>query len=156
MGSDNVLPFRRNLDTSTNTDAHSYSESTPYSKMDSIPEEQELEIITDEKCTDMKYNEDMNNQLQTLLSDVKDLKSQNEILKDQNITTRWVIGFIVTLFGIITPLLFNAFSDSVNSKFDSIGTEIKSINQRLDYQEKLNSIQIQRDVTIEVNKQSKK
>lgn len=102
------------------------------------------------------YNEDMgNNKLQDLTKDIQDLKTQNEVLKDQNITTRWIIGILVSIFGIITPILFNSYSNIVNAKFDSINTEIKSINQRLDYQEKLNSVQIQRDVSIEINKQKK-
>ena len=89
--------------------------------------------------------------------DIKTQELENDIedLKVQNNKTRWVIGVLVTLFGIITPLLFTVFSGMVNAKFDAIGTEIKAINQRLDYQEKLNSVQIQRDVVIEVNKQQK-
>lgn len=47
----------------------------------------------------------------------------------------------------------DAVNDNVNAKFETISTKIDAINQRLDYQEKLNTIQIQRDVANEVKNQ---
>lgn len=113
------------------------------------------------------YNIDManyNEQINELAKNIHELKTQNETLKEQGVMTRWVIGFLVTVFGIITPLLIGAFSSSVQAKYDAINTDVnakfeiintqmQSINQRLDYQERLNSIQIQRDVAESINKQ---
>ena len=47
----------------------------------------------------------------------------------------------------------DAVNSNVNSKFDAISTKIEAINQRLDYQEKLNSLEIQKDVAIEIKNQ---
>ena len=58
-------------------------------------------------------------------------------------------GIALTIFIFSVNSQYGAINDSVNSKFDSIDTKIEAINQRLDYQEKLNSFQIQRDVVKE-------
>lgn len=156
MSNSNVIPFSKNGATSTTTGGHMFSDSLPDNGVDINQKYTEGSIsFDDESHEKMEYNNTMTNNIQIndLVNDVKDLKAQNEVLKEQNVTTRWVIGILVTIFGIVTPLLFNAFSSNVNAKFDSINTEIKAINQRLDYQEKLNSIQIQRDVAIEIKNQ---
>lgn len=62
-------------------------------------------------------------------------------------------GIALTIFIFTVNSKYDAINDSVNAKFDSINTEIKAINQRLDYQEKLNTVQIQRDVAIEIKNQ---
>lgn len=62
-------------------------------------------------------------------------------------------GIALTIFIFSVNSQYGAINDSVNSKFDSIDTKIEAINQRLDYQEKLNSFQIQRDVLKELKLQ---
>lgn len=156
MNSSNVIPFSKNRATSTTTGGHMFSGSLPDNGIDINQEYTESSIsYGNDNQEKMEYNSAManNTQINDLANDVKGLKAQNEVLKEQNITTRWIIGILVTIFGIVTPLLFNAYSNNVNAKFDSINTEIKAINQRLDYQEKLNSIQIQRDVAVEIKNQ---
>lgn len=98
---------------------------------------------------------------------INDLATKYEIL-DNNISNTnkilaiigTVIGILISMFGIALTIFiftvnaqYSSINDSVNSKFDSIKTEIKSINQRLDYQEKLNTLEIQKDVAIEVKNQ---
>lgn len=70
------------------------------------------------------------------------------------------LGIIVTILIFICNVHYNSIKDTTNANMNvihaevnSIKTEIKSINRRLDYQEKLNAVQIQRDVVTEVNKQ---
>ena len=65
-----------------------------------------------------------------------------------------VIGLILTVFIFTVTAQYSAIKDSSDSKYESISTEIKAINQRLDYQEKLNAVQIQRDVAVEIKNQS--
>lgn len=131
----------------TTPNLQEFSKSTP-----DYDEEQEFEN-TLECETKTEYNINMsNNTLQELSNDIRELKAQNDVLKEQNNTTRWLIGILVTIFGIITPLLFTVYSGMTNAKFETITTKIDAINQRLDYQEKLNSIQIQRDVANEMKK----
>lgn len=131
----------------TTPNLQEFSKSTP-----DYDEEQEFEN-TLECETKTEYNINMsNNTLQELSNDVRELKAQNDVLKEQNNTTRWLIGILVTIFGIITPLLFTVYSGMTNAKFETISTKMDAINQRLDYQEKLNSIQIQRDVANEMKK----
>lgn len=131
----------------TTPNLQEFSKSTP-----DYDEEQEFEN-TLECETKTEYNINMsNNTLQELSNDIRELKAQNDVLKEQNNTTRWLIGILVTIFGIITPLLFTVYSGMTNAKFETISTKMDAINQRLDYQEKLNSIQIQRDVATEMKK----
>ena len=79
---------------------------------------------------------------------------QIESLKDQNNTTRWILGILITLFGIVLPILFNMHAKSIDSQIRTIETKIDSkyelINQQLDTMKELNSMQIQRDVAKEV------
>ncbi len=154
INSNNILPFNKQVSTPTTIGGVMFSDSVPDERADIKQDFLNESLYNNDIQEDMKYNDIMikDIQIKDLVDDVRDLKAQNEVLKDQNITTRWVIGILVTVFGIITPLLFNVFASNVNSKFDSISTKIDAINQRLDYQEKLNSMQIQRDVSIEVNK----
>ena len=63
--------------------------------------------------------------------------------------TKTLTSIALTIFIFSVNSQYGAINDSVNSKFDSIDTKIEAINQRLDYQEKLNSFQIQRDVVKE-------
>lgn len=79
---------------------------------------------------------------------------QIESLKDQNNTTRWILGILITLFGIVLPILFNMHAKSIDAQIKSIETKIDSkyelINQQLNTMKELNAMQIQRDVAKEV------
>lgn len=63
-----------------------------------------------------------------------------------------VIGLIITVFIFASNSQYTAIKDMNNSNLKEIKTEINAINQRLDYQEKLNSIQIERDVQNQIQK----
>ena len=63
-----------------------------------------------------------------------------------------VIGLIITVFIFASNSQYTAIKDMNNSNLKEIKTEINAINQRLDYQEKLNSLQIERDVQNQVQK----
>ena len=62
-----------------------------------------------------------------------------------------VIGLLVTVIIFAINTQYDAMKDISNSNMDEIRTEIRAINQRLDYQEKLNSLQIERDVNKSIN-----
>lgn len=94
------------------------------------------------------------------VNNTKDLLYKYAILDSKISNTNKILSIVGTVIGLILTVIiftvnvqYTAINDSVNSKFDSINTEIKAINQRLDYQEKLNSAQIQRDVAIEIKNQ---
>ena len=121
----------------------------------------QLEEFID-KCED----EEMSNEIEKLRNTNKEILNKIESIKQENLTTRWLIGILVTLFGIVTPIVLGAYTKaydsnvksietSLDSKFDSIQTQLNAINQRLDYQEKLNTLQIERDVNKEFIKSQK-
>ena len=90
---------------------------------------------------------------------IKELSTKYQILDNNISNTNKIISIVGTVLGLILSIFifsvssqYSAIKDSTDSKFDSISTKIDAINQRLDYQEKLNSMQIQRDVSVEVNK----
>lgn len=63
-----------------------------------------------------------------------------------------VIGLIITVYIFASNSQYTAIKDMNNSNLKEIKTEINAINQRLDYQEKLNSLQIERDVRNQIQK----
>lgn len=99
-----------------------------------------------------------------ILGDNNDIRTDITILKSKIENTNKIISIVGSGIGIlVTVLIFaiNAKYDAIkeinSSNMNEIRTEIKSINQRLDYQEKLNFLQIERDVNKEfiktINKQ---
>ena len=72
--------------------------------------------------------------------------------------TNKIISIVGGVIGVlITVMIFaiNAQFSAINTKFDAIETSLNAINRRFDYQEKLNELQIQRDVSQEILKQKK-
>ena len=71
-----------------------------------------------------------------------------------------IIGLILTIYIFASNVQYTAIKDTTNANMQAIRSEITNIsqkidniNQHIDEQEKLNSMQIQRDVIIEVHKQ---
>jgi len=62
-----------------------------------------------------------------------------------------VLAVIISIAAWTIDKSIDSVNSNVNSKFDSISTEIKAINQRLDYQEKMNTIMIENEVNKKVN-----
>ena len=112
----------------------------------------------DEKIDELKNFISSNcvskDELNTVNLSNEKINIQIESLKDQNNTTRWVLGILITLFGIVLPILFNMHAKNIDSQIKSIETRIDSkyelINQQLNTMKELNSMQIQRDVAKEI------
>ncbi len=122
----------------TSTDSASFSESIPSSDFF------ENLILDDEDFdVNMRYNDSMPKTTD---------KTINIFLATIAVTVA-ALAIIVSLAAWNMDKSIDAVNDNVNSKFETISTKIDAINQRLDYQEKLNSIQIQRDVANEVKNQ---
>ena len=113
-----------------------------------------------ENFSEMGQNDIMEQQnCENCKDTIKELSTKYQILDNNISNTNKIISIVGTVLGLILSIFifsvnaqYSAIKDSSDSKFETIMTEIESINQRLDYQEKLNSVQIQRDVSIEVNK----
>lgn len=87
------------------------------------------------------------------------------VMKEKNIIPEKTINIFLTTIAVTIAVLaiiisiaawtidksIDALNSNVNSKFDSISTEIKAINQRLDYQEKMNSLMIENEVNKNIN-----
>lgn len=90
---------------------------------------------------------------------IKRLRAENTAIKSQVESTKWLLTILISVFGIITPLLFTMHSRYIDSKFDAFNTNVNSkfelIQQQLDSQKEINSLQIQRDVSQEFLKQKK-
>jgi len=101
---------------------------------------------------DMKFEE--------LIKLIKTVRAENRVIKTQVETTRWLLTILISVFGIITPLLFTMHSRYIDSKFDAYTTNVNSkfelIQQQLNSQKEINSLQIQRDVSQELLKQRNK
>lgn len=108
-----------------------------------------------------QYIDMSNNDCENCKETLSELSTKYQLL-DNNISNTnkiitivgTVIGLILTVFIFTVTAQYSAIKDSSDSKYESISTEIKAINQRLDYQEKLNAVQIQRDVAVEIKNQS--
>lgn len=107
----------------------------------------------DEVNMDDDLKEIIINSYKDLKKDIRVTKSAYADVKKELSSTKWALGLLITVFGIITPLLFNMHSESINAKFESINTNINAkfelIEQRLDSQKELNQLQIERDVSKE-------
>ena len=94
-----------------------------------------------------------------LLYEIKDLKAENKITNSRIDNTNKVIAIVGGLIGLVLTVFifasnsqYNAIKDINNSNMKSIQTEIKAINQRLDYQEQLNNLNIQNQVQKELKR----
>lgn len=111
-----------------------------------------------QKGNEMKDNE--------LLEIYKDIKTENRIINNKIENTKWLLTILITVFGIFTPLMFSLHARSIDTKFEAINTKIEAIDtninskfeliqQQLNTQKELNQLQIQRDVSQEVLKQTR-
>lgn len=105
---------------------------------------------------DNLMSQDMYN---NLLYEIKDLKAENKITNSRIDNTNKVIAIVGGLIGLVLTVFifasnsqYNAIKDINNSNMKSIQTEIKAINQRLDYQEQLNNLNIQNQVQKELKR----
>ena len=62
-----------------------------------------------------------------------------------------VLAIVISIAAWTIDKSIDAVNSNVNSKFESINTEIKAINQRMDYQEKINSLMIENEINKNVN-----
>ena len=105
---------------------------------------------------DNLMSQDMYN---NLLYEIKDLKAENKITNSRIDNTNKVIAIVGGLIGLVLTVFifasnsqYNAIKDINNSNMKSIQTEIKAINQQLDYQEQLNNLNIQNQVQKELKR----
>lgn len=134
-----------------------------YARENNIEPDILLTII--KNAQDSGYN-DSNNDIKLTSEGVMDindlikrLRAENNAIKSQVESTKWLLTILISVFGIITPLLFTMHSRYIDSKFDAFNTNVNSkfelIQQQLDSQKEINSLQIQRDVSQEFLKQKK-
>lgn len=146
----NVLDFvKRKGNTRPITDKSVLSNTTNDSSL-------EYECIEESLYEDEQMKD---NSPKNILCENDDLKTNIQILNSKIENTNKIIGIVGTVIGLLVTVLifgisttYNAIKDINNSNMSEIKTEIKAINQRLDYQEKLNSLQIERDINKEISK----
>lgn len=147
IGHNDIITQMNNIGQTINTSVENTSETT-HKKLDQILNNQtsknkvinEEEILLPERYT-------------TIINEIENLKNENKISNNKIETTNKIITILGTVIGLIlTTLIFtinsqyNAIKDMNSSNLQTIQTEIKAINQRLDYQEKLNHLDIQNEV----------
>ena len=117
-----------------------------------------------------KENEKSSDNYYGVLNEIKDIKTENKITNSRidntnkiNTIIGSVIGLLISALGLVLTVFifasnsqYNAIKDMNSSGLQSIQTEIKAINQRLDYQEKLNTLNIQNQVKNEIKNSYKK
>ena len=147
IGHNDIITQMNNIGQTINSSVENTSETT-HKKLDQILNNQtsknkvinEEEILLPERYT-------------TIINEIENLKNENKISNNKIETTNKIITILGTVIGLIlTTLIFtinsqyNAIKDMNSSNLQTIQTEIKAINQRLDYQEKLNHLDIQNEV----------
>ena len=147
IGHNDIITQMNNIGQTINSSVENTSETTN-KKLDQILNNQtsknkvinEEEILLPERYT-------------TIINEIENLKNENKISNNKIETTNKIITILGTVIGLIlTTLIFtinsqyNAIKDMNSSNLQTIQTEIKAINQRLDYQEKLNHLDIQNEV----------
>lgn len=92
-----------------------------------------------------------------ILEIYRDLKAENRIINNKIETTKWLLTILITIFGIVTPLMFSLHARSIDAKFDTINANIKTNQQELfneikllrnDFQnlKELNKVEIEKEV----------
>lgn len=85
------------------------------------------EILQDEK--DIQMDEDLKNFIinsyQDIKKDFRQNRNETKFLRNEIKTIKWVLGLMITVFGIFTPLLFSLHSSKIDAKFEAI-------NQKMD------------------------
>lgn len=126
-------------------------------KLSSIEESARSNTVTNDKGNIM-LSEDYNH----LLNEIKDIKTENKITNARIDNTNRIISIVGGLIGLVLTVFiftsnsqYNTIKDMNNSNMQAIQTEIRAINQRLDYQEKLNSLDIKNQVQTEIKNQKK-
>ncbi len=118
------------------------------------------ELVLDKLLSDYK-EEQMKDVLQNhILEEVNHLKTELKISNAEIANTNkiisicgTVVGFLIAGLGLLISVLifginakYDAIQDISKANMNEIKSEIQSINQRLDYQERLNSLQIESDI----------
>lgn len=143
----------------SNSEIKTYS-NTPinleYFKWAKLAEEIKV-LLKNLKTSASNTNSQRNDMEDNILKKIEILEKNNiELQKDINWLSKIFLPSMLALGGILVAVFIFGFESTKNiieSNYDSINTEIKSINQRLDYQEKLNSLQIEKDVIQNIEKQ---
>lgn len=147
------------ITSTSNSEIKSYS-NTPinieYFKWAKLAEEIK-ELLKKIKISTNNTNNQRNDMEDNILKKIEILEKNNiELQKDVNWLSKVFLPSMFALGGILVTVFVFGFESTksiMKSNYDSISTEIKSINQRLDYQEKLNSLQIEKDVIQNIEKQ---
>ncbi len=142
----NVIPFRQPKKEFSETmnmyDKRNFSSSIPGNSYN----------IQDENCLvendNLSYDENNEGMMKdkAILSE----KTINIFLATIAVTVA-VLAIIISIAAWTIDKNIDSVNSNVNSKFDSINTEIKAINQRLDYQEKMNTLIIENEVNKKIN-----
>lgn len=95
------------------------------------------------------------NSYKELKKDIRAAKTESMIIKNELTLTKWLLGILITVFGIITPIMFNLHSEKIDAKFQTINTKYENIINEIRNNKDLNQLQIERDVIREVSKYKK-
>lgn len=140
----NIIPFQKSRFTETmnNKEKIAFTNSTPGSIYESIESDAFAE-------TGINYNETIDEEFMGQKAVIPE-KTINIFLASIAVTIA-ILAIIVSIAAWTIDKSINAVNSNLNSKFDSINTEIKAINQRLDYQEKMNTLMIENEVNKKIN-----
>lgn len=108
--------------------------------------------VQDDNCVAEKNNLSCNENNEEIMKEktIISEKAINTFLATIAVTIA-VLAIIISIAAWTIDKSIDSVNSNVNSKFDSISTEIKAINQRLDYQEKMNALMIESEVNKKVN-----
>ncbi len=159
---ENVIPFPRNINTEPISENGEYNteeiEAMPYDNFEAA------KLINNYEEVQMKDSSQ-----DSIIDEVNNLKTELKISNSEIANTNKIIRICGTVGGILIAglgLLITVLIFGINAKYDAIQninqanmneikTEIQAINQRLDYQEKLNSLQIENDINKKIIEQKK-
>ena len=126
------------------------------SKNEKFVEDEQEECKTDEYKDILTIIQELKVSGKLTEGELKNLRNENNIIK-------WLISILLAAISVLLPIFLTNFTQHIEKTHEvyhsqvqlnqnTILEQIKNINQRMDYQEKLNIMQIQRDVAIEVKK----
>lgn len=80
-------------------------------------------------------------------------------LEKQITDTKWLLGILITIFGLLVPTLCSMHSRVIDKNFDAYNKEVLAkfeiIQEQLKNQKELNSMQIQKEILSEIRKYKK-
>lgn len=141
MKNDNVLPFKKEGSKTTTGDL-SFSKSTVSGAMSIDLEEMNNNTFFNNE--DLYKGNNMDKQISVdeyiaIKGDIREIKTSLEWIK-------WVIPLFITISIFVSGIIVNSIKDSNTKQFEML-------DKKLDTIQELNSMQIQRDVAIELKKQ---